>query len=84
MAGSRFNSEVEARYTPIEGEALAVAWALEQSKFFTQGCDKLTVATDHEPLVSLHGQKSLDQVPNARLFPIKQRISMWKYIAQAE
>ena len=27
-------------------EALAVAWALEQSKFFTQGCDRLTVATD--------------------------------------
>ena len=38
--------------------ALAVAWALEESKFFIQGCDKLTVATDHKPLVSLLVQKS--------------------------
>ena len=79
LARSRFNSDAEAQYAPIEGEALAVAWALERSKFFTQGCDWLTVATDHKPLVSLLGQKSLDQVPNARLFRIKQRISMWKF-----
>ena len=56
-----------------------MAWALEQSKFFTQGCDRLTVATDHKPLISLLGQKSLDQVPNTRLFRIKQRISSWKF-----
>ena len=56
-----------------------MAWALEQIKFFTQGCDKLTVATDHTPLVLLLGQKSLDQFLNARLFRIKQRISMWKF-----
>ena len=56
-----------------------MAWALEQTKFFTQGCDTLTVATDHKPLISLLGEKSLDQVPNVRLFRIKQRISMWKF-----
>ena len=55
------------------------AWALEQTKFFRQGCDKLTVATDHKPLISLLGAKSLDQVPNVCLFRIKQRISMWKF-----
>ena len=79
LAGSRFNTDAETSYAPIEGEAQAVAWALEQSKFFTQGCDRLTVATDHKPLVSLLGQKSLDQVANARLFRIKQRISLWKF-----
>ena len=51
----------------------------EQSKFFTQGCDQLTVVTDHKPLISLLGQKSLKQVPNTRLFRIKQRISSWKF-----
>ena len=56
-----------------------MAWALEQVKFFTQGCDKLTVATEHKPLISLLGAKSLDQVPNVRLFRIKQRVSMWKF-----
>ena len=80
LAGSRFNMDAETRYAFIEGEAQAVAWALEQRKLFTQGCDRLTVATDHKPLVSLLGQKSLDQVANARLFRIRQRISMWKVI----
>ena len=65
LAGSRFNTDAETRYAPIEGEAQAVAWVLEQSKFFTQGCDRLTVATNHKPLVSLLGQKSLNQVANA-------------------
>ena len=72
LAGSRFNSGADSRYAPIEGEAQAVAWALEQTKFFT-------VTTDHKPLISLLGEKSLDQVPNVRLFRIKQRISIWKF-----
>ena len=79
LAGSRFKLGAESRYAPIEGEAQAVAWALEQTKFFTQGCDNLTVATDHKPLISLLGEKSLDQVPSVCLFRIKQRISMWKF-----
>ena len=53
LDGSRFKTDAETRYAPIKGEAQAVAWALEQSKFFTQGCDRLTVATDHKPLVSI-------------------------------
>ena len=79
LVGSRFNSDAKSRYAPIEGEVLAVAWALEQSKFFTQGCDKLVVVTDHKPLVGLLMDRSLDQVSNARLLQIKQRISLWKF-----
>lgn len=36
LAGSCFLSNTEQRYAPIEGECLAVAWALEQTKYFTQ------------------------------------------------
>ena len=79
LAGSQFNYDAESTYAPIEGEVLAVAWALEQSKFFMQGCDKLVVATDHKPLVGLLMDRSLDQVSNARLLQIKQRISLWKF-----
>ena len=79
LAGSRFNSDAKSRYAPIGGEVLAVAWALEQSKFFTQGCDKLVVATDHKPLVGLLMDRSLNQVSNAQLLWIKQRISLWKF-----
>lgn len=37
LAGSRFLSGAMSRYAPIEGEALAVTWGLEQSWFFTMG-----------------------------------------------
>ena len=39
LAGSRFLTSAELRYAPIEGKALAVAWGLEPSKYFTQGCN---------------------------------------------
>ena len=41
LAGSRFLSSSEQRYAPVECEALAVAWSLEQTKYFTQGCHNL-------------------------------------------
>ena len=37
LTGSRFLTSAELRYAPIEGETLAVACALEQSKYFAQG-----------------------------------------------
>ena len=48
LAGSRFLRTAEQNYAPVEGEALAVAWALEDSRFFTLGCDDLVIATDHK------------------------------------
>ena len=69
----RFLHGAEQRYAPVEGEALAVAWGLEQSKFFTQGCDDLIIMTDHKPLVKLLGDRTLDEISNTRLFRIKQR-----------
>ena len=48
LAGSQFLSSEEQRYTAIEGEALAVVCALEQTQYFTQGCDNLIVVTDHQ------------------------------------
>ena len=43
LAGSRFLKGPEQRYVAIEGEALAIAWGLEQTKYFTQGCPNLIV-----------------------------------------
>ena len=78
-AGSRFLSSAEQRYAPIEGEALAVAWGLEQMKYFTQGCDNLVVVTDHKPLVKVLGDRTLDEISNTRLFRLKQRTLPWRY-----
>ena len=79
LAGSRFLSDAEKRYAAIEGEALAVAWSLEQTKYFTQGCNNLLVVTDHKPLTKIFGDRTLDEITNTRLFRFKQRTLLWKF-----
>ena len=79
LAGSRFLRDAEKRYAPVEGEALAVAWALEDTRFFTLGCDKLMIATDHKPLIRILGDQELNDIKNPRLFRIKQRTLMWRF-----
>ena len=79
LAGSRFLTSAEQRYAPIEGEALAVAWGLEQTRFFTQGCENLIIVTDHKPLVKIFGDRTLDEITNTRLFRLKQRTLPWYF-----
>jgi len=79
LAGSRFLSSAERNYAPVEGEALGVAWSLEQTRFFTMGCNDLLVVVDHKPLVKLLGDRRLDEIDNPRLFRLKQRTLMWQY-----
>ena len=72
-------SSAEQRYAPVEGEALAVAWSLEKTKYFTQGCRNLLVVTDHKPLVKIMGDRTLDEISNTRIFRLKQRILPWLF-----
>jgi hypothetical protein len=51
LAGLRFLKKGEENYWPVEGEFLAATWALDDTKFFTWGCDNLVLQTDHQPLV---------------------------------
>jgi len=82
LAGSRFLKPAETRYAPVEGEALAITWALEQTRYFTQGCDNLLIVTDHKPLVKLFGDRTLDEIANPRLFRLKQRTLMWRFTVE--
>ena len=43
------------------------------------GCDDLTVVTDHKPLTKLLGDRTLDEIPNTRLFRLKQRTLPWYF-----
>ena len=79
LAGSRFLVAAEQRYAAIEGEALAIAWGLENTRYFTQGCNDLVVVTDHKPLTKIFGDRTLDEIPNTRLFRLKQRTLPWKF-----
>ena len=73
LPGSRSLRSAELQYAPIEGEALVIAWALEDTRIFTLGCDNLMITTDHKPLIEIVGDKSLDMISNTRIFCLKQR-----------
>ena len=77
LAGGRFTLPAESRYSPTEGECLAVAVGLEQSKFYTLGCPKLYIATDHKPLVGILCDRALDTIANPRIVSIKERTLWW-------
>ena len=77
--GSRFTSAAESRYSPSEGEALAVVNALEKTKYFTLGCNNLTIGTDHKPLLGLFKDRSLDGIDNPRLRRLKEKTFGWSF-----
>ena len=73
FAGSRFTTDAESRYAPVEGEALAVADALSKCRMFVLGCPRLIVASDHKGLTSILGDKSLEKIKNPRMFALKEK-----------
>ena len=79
LVGSRFTHAAESRYAPIEGEALAVADALEKTRFFVLGCKNLTIAVDHKPLLKVLGDRSLNDIPNNRLRNLKERTLRYRF-----
>ena len=79
LAGSRFTSPLEAGFAPIEGEALAVSFALEKCKMFVLGCPDLTVVVDHQPLVRVLGDKQLADITNPRLMNLKEKVMRFSF-----
>ena len=82
FAGSRFTNDAETRYSPTEGEALAVAWALKTSRIFTLGCPKLMVITDHQPLVGVLNDRDLGSIKNPRIRRIKEHTLEYNFITR--
>jgi hypothetical protein len=73
LAGSRFTKPAESRYHPVEGEALAVAYALHKARYYVQGCKQLIIATDHHPLLKIFGDRNLEDISNPRLLNFKEK-----------
>lgn len=59
---SRTLTEAECLYSQIEKEALASTWVCEKFAEYILGM-KITIQTDHKPLVPLFSTKCLDQMP---------------------
>ena len=52
------------RYAPIEGEAAAIARALEKCHMFIMGCPNIIVVSDYEPLKGLFGDWARSKIPS--------------------
>ena len=78
-AGSRFTTDAESRYAPIEGEALAVLFALESCRMFVLGCYKLIIAVDHKPLVPIFNSRDLDKIKNPRVLNIHEQTLLYRF-----
>ena len=79
LVGSRFTHAAESRYAPIEGEALAVADALEKARFFVLGCSDLIVVVDHKPLLRVFTDRSLEAIANPRLRNLKEKTLRYRF-----
>ena len=69
----------ESNYAPVEGEALAVAFGLDRAKHFVLTCNKLVVATYHEPLLKVLGDKKLEDIGNPRLLNLKEKTLPFRF-----
>ena len=79
LTGSKFTTVAELRYTAVEGEALALAWALVKSWRFTLDNDKLIVLVDHKPLLKILGDRELGDIENPRTLSLKQKTLPWRF-----
>ena len=79
FAGSRFTKGAEEMYAPTEGELLAVAWALNHARVFTQGCPNLIISTDHKPLLGILNEKPLEKIANPRIVRLKEKILPYSF-----
>ena len=82
FAGSRYCNDAESRYAPIEGEASAIAWALQKCRMFVMGCNNLIVVTDHAPLLGIFGDRDLSKITNPRLFKLKEKTMLFRFSIQ--
>lgn len=73
LCNSRHVHPSEFNYHPVEGEALAVTWALKKARMFLLGCPRFTIFVDQKPLLKILGDKSLADIEITRLLNLKQK-----------
>ena len=79
LAESRFLKPNEKNWSPGEGEALSIVYALNKVKHFMLGCKDLYVMTDHKPLLGTFGDRDLEQVENPRMRKLKEKTVLFDF-----
>ncbi len=78
-AKSRFISDTESRYAMVELELLGVKWAMEQCHIYLSGLPPFELIVDHQPLVSILNNKTLDCIDNARIRNLKAKTAPYQF-----
>ena len=65
--------------THQQGELLAVAEALEKTRYFTLGSPDLTLGVDHKPLLGILNDDDISKIKNPRIRRLKERILQWGF-----
>jgi hypothetical protein len=47
--------------------------------YYTQGCEKLLVGTDHKPLLGVFNDRSMESIDNPRLIHLKEKTLGWSF-----
>lgn len=82
QCGSRFLTETEARYAPIEFEALGVAWAVKKCHYFLAGLPEFLIRNDHRTLIPILNTYSLNDIENPRVRRLVEKLRPYKYRAE--
>ena len=82
QCGSRWLSEAESRYAPVEFEALAVAWGVHKCKYFLAGLPEFIIRNDHRTLIPLLNSKSLNEIDNPRVSRLIEKLRPYRYKAE--
>ena len=73
---SRSLPDAESRWSPIELEALGIAWACSKFEMYILGHTNVTIETDHKPLVPIFNSKAVNDL-TTRIQ--RQRLRTLKY-----
>ena len=78
---SRYLTDTEKRYYPIENEMLAVTWGCHKMNMYLHGLPHFNIQTDHKPLVPILNHKSIVEMsPRIQ----NMRMKLLKYTFTAE
>lgn len=70
QCGSRFLSDVESRYTPLEPELFAAVCGMK-CRMYLFGLSPFGLVIDHKPLTAIFNNHTLDAIKNLRLQQLK-------------
>ena len=82
QCGSRFVTDTESRYSATEIELCAVQWVMKKCRLLLLGSPKpFKLVVNHQALVTILDELTLDAVENPRLQRMKERLMQFHFTA---